>query len=61
MKWVGLFVIALVGLTTIKDLWDLFGDLEMPVVREYSLHYYESLVHCSHVIYLLYCAWAMTT
>ena len=33
MKWVGLFVIALVGLTTIKDLWDLLGDLRLSMVR----------------------------
>jgi len=29
---VGLFVTALVGLYTIEDLWDKFGDLKMPVV-----------------------------
>ncbi len=32
VKLVGLFVTALVGLYTIEDLWDKFGDLKMPVV-----------------------------
>ena len=32
VKMVGLFVTALVGLYTIEDLWDKFGDLKMPVV-----------------------------
>ncbi|KAL3901686.1 MAG: hypothetical protein SGCHY_000414 [Lobulomycetales sp.] len=30
VKWVGLFAIALVGLNTLQDLWDMFGDLKMP-------------------------------
>ena len=30
----GLFVTALVGLYTIEDLWNKFGDLRMPVVRQ---------------------------
>ena len=32
VKMVGLFVTALVGLYTIEDLWDKFGDLRMSVV-----------------------------
>ncbi len=32
IKWVGLFVTALVGLYTVEDLWEKFGDLKMPVV-----------------------------
>lgn len=32
VKWVGQFVTALVGLYTIEDLWEKFGDLRMPVV-----------------------------
>ncbi|KII88281.1 glycosyltransferase family 39 protein [Plicaturopsis crispa FD-325 SS-3] len=31
VKWVGFFVTALVGLYTIEDLWDKFGDLKMSV------------------------------
>lgn len=32
VKWVGMFVTALVGLYTIEDLWEKFGDLSMPIV-----------------------------
>lgn len=32
VKWVGLFCTALVGLYTIEDLWNKFGDLKMPKV-----------------------------
>lgn len=32
VKWVGFFVTALVGLYTIEDLWNKFGDLKMPKV-----------------------------
>ncbi|KAK7182897.1 PMT-domain-containing protein [Paraphaeosphaeria sporulosa] len=33
VKWVGFFVTALVGLYTIEDLWNKFGDLKMPKVE----------------------------
>ena len=33
VKWVGLFCTALVGIYTIEDLWNKFGDLDMPLVR----------------------------
>jgi dolichyl-phosphate-mannose-protein mannosyltransferase len=33
VKLVGLFVTALVGLYTIEDLWNKFGDTKMPQVR----------------------------
>ncbi|MCJ1254367.1 Protein O-mannosyltransferase 2 [Lignoscripta atroalba] len=32
VKWVGLFCTALVGFYTIEDLWNKFGDLDMPVI-----------------------------
>jgi dolichyl-phosphate-mannose-protein mannosyltransferase len=32
VKWVGFFATALVGLYTMEDLWDKFGDTRMPVV-----------------------------
>lgn len=32
VKWVGLFCTALVGVYTAEDLWNKFGDLEMPFV-----------------------------
>lgn len=38
VKWVGLFVTALVGLYTIEDLWDKFGDLKMSV-RDQCRHW----------------------
>lgn len=31
VKWVGFFATALVGLYTVEDLWEKFGDLRMPV------------------------------
>jgi dolichyl-phosphate-mannose-protein mannosyltransferase len=35
VKWVGLLSTALVGLYTIEDLWNKFGDLKMPKVRRH--------------------------
>lgn len=32
VKWVGMFVTALVGLYTVEDLWNKFGDLRMSFV-----------------------------
>ena len=36
VKWVGMFVTAMVGLYTIIDLWDKLGDLKMPYVSAHS-------------------------
>lgn len=36
VKWVGFFATALVGVYTIEDLWNKFGDLQMPKVRHRS-------------------------
>jgi len=38
VKWVGLFVILLAGLATIKELWDLLGDLNLSMFV-ISLHF----------------------
>ncbi|KAI8815781.1 Dolichyl-phosphate-mannose-protein mannosyltransferase-domain-containing protein [Fimicolochytrium jonesii] len=38
VKWVGLFAIALVGLHTIDELWEMLGDLKMPPTR-YAHHW----------------------
>ncbi|KAI9017818.1 Dolichyl-phosphate-mannose-protein mannosyltransferase-domain-containing protein [Gaertneriomyces semiglobifer] len=38
VKWVGLFTIAVVGLHTIRDLWDMLGDLKMPKTK-YAQHW----------------------
>lgn len=35
VKFVGLFVVAFVGIRVIADLWDILGDLSHPVVRIY--------------------------
>ncbi|TPX65618.1 dolichyl-phosphate-mannose---protein mannosyltransferase [Chytriomyces confervae] len=43
VKWVGLFVIALVGLNTLEDLWVMLGDLKMPV-RTYARHWIVRIV-----------------
>lgn len=41
VKFVGLFVVLLVGLHTINDLWIELGDLSKPVVRtEYRIYVY---------------------
>lgn len=38
VKWVGLFAVAVVGVYTLEDLWNLWGDLQMPK-RTYLNHW----------------------
>ncbi|KAH7107680.1 glycosyltransferase family 39 protein [Auriculariales sp. MPI-PUGE-AT-0066] len=38
VKWIGAFATAIVGLYTIEDLWNKFGDLKMPI-RTYMYHW----------------------
>ncbi|KAJ7454876.1 glycosyltransferase family 39 protein [Mycena latifolia] len=51
VKMVGLFVTALVGLYTIEDLWEKFGDLKMPV-RDQVKHWTARVV-CLIIIPIL--------
>jgi dolichyl-phosphate-mannose-protein mannosyltransferase len=37
VKWIGLFVMALVGAHTADELWEKFGDLRMPLVSPIHL------------------------
>lgn len=46
-KWVGLFVVALVGIYTITDLWRTFGDTSVPLVRTHT-HVHPSLILLHH-------------
>ncbi|EPQ27276.1 uncharacterized protein PFL1_05199 [Pseudozyma flocculosa PF-1] len=46
VKWVGLFVTALVGVFTVEDLWDKLGDLRMPA-RTYARHW------CARILCLI--------
>ncbi|KDQ16238.1 glycosyltransferase family 39 protein [Botryobasidium botryosum FD-172 SS1] len=52
VKWVGLFVTALVGFYTIEDLWNKFGDLHMPI-RVYARHWVARII-CLIVVPILF-------
>ncbi|KAI9099505.1 Dolichyl-phosphate-mannose-protein mannosyltransferase-domain-containing protein [Phlyctochytrium arcticum] len=43
VKWVGLFAVALVGLQTVEELWDMLGDVRMPVTT-YLRHWAARIV-----------------
>lgn len=47
VKFVGLFVVLLVGLITIADLWDILGDMSKPVVstNQFYLNFLCSIFH----------------
>ncbi|KAJ3034984.1 Protein O-mannosyltransferase 2 [Rhizophlyctis rosea] len=53
VKWVGLFAVALVGLHTIEDLWEMFGDLKMPPTT-YVRHWVARIVALIIVPVLVY-------
>ncbi|GAA5971301.1 hypothetical protein JCM11641_008301 [Rhodosporidiobolus odoratus] len=56
VKWVGLFVTALVGLYTVEDLWNKFGDLRMGY-RTYVRHWIARIL-C--LIVIPFCVYALT-
>eukprot|EP00834_Sanchytrium_tribonematis_P003900 NODE_169_length_14535_cov_0.769881.p2 type:complete len:758 gc:universal NODE_169_length_14535_cov_0.769881:2490-217(-) len=43
VKWVGLFFVALVGINTIYELWEYWGDLRMPL-QVYGLHWISRII-----------------
>ncbi|KAJ3027390.1 UNVERIFIED_CONTAM: Protein O-mannosyltransferase 2 [Siphonaria sp. JEL0065] len=53
VKWVGLFVIALVGINSIEDLWDMLGDIKMPV-RTYAYHWFVRITFLIVVPFTVY-------
>ncbi|KAK8847542.1 hypothetical protein IAR55_005400 [Kwoniella newhampshirensis] len=55
VKWVGMFITALVGLYTIEDLWEKFGDLSMPI-RTYIQHWVARITCLIVLPFLVYAA-----
>lgn len=53
VKWVGMFVTALVGIYTIEDLWAKFGDLRMSI-RTYIKHWIARIVCLIVIPFLVY-------
>ncbi|KAI7907111.1 Dolichyl-phosphate-mannose-protein mannosyltransferase-domain-containing protein [Cokeromyces recurvatus] len=43
VKWVGLFAVAVVGVYTIEDLWNMWGDLQMPK-KTYLSHWIARII-----------------
>ncbi|KAL1917803.1 uncharacterized protein VTP21DRAFT_3637 [Calcarisporiella thermophila] len=54
-KWVGLFTIATIGVSTIKNLWELWGDLkiEMPVFIKHFIARAICLIIIPIIVYML--------
>ncbi|GFY76878.1 protein O-mannosyl-transferase 2 [Trichonephila inaurata madagascariensis] len=44
VKFVGIFVVALIGLYTVKDLWDILGNLNIPMVQ--VIKHFSARVFC---------------
>ncbi|KAG0096671.1 Protein O-mannosyltransferase 2 [Podila epicladia] len=55
MKWVGFFATALVGMYTIEELWDLFGDLRLPKTS-YLMHWIARVVCLIIIPFSIYAA-----
>ncbi|CAO3683200.1 unnamed protein product [Rhizopus stolonifer] len=53
VKWVGLFAVALVGLYTLEDLWDMWGDVGMPK-KTYLNHWLARIVGLILVPFSIY-------
>lgn len=51
-KWVGLFTIATVGLATIKQLWDILGDMKVP--PKVFLRHFMARALCLIIVPLLF-------
>ncbi|GAA6005428.1 hypothetical protein JCM10207_002978 [Rhodosporidiobolus poonsookiae] len=54
VKWVGLFVTALVGIYTVEDLWNKFGDLRMSY-RTYVRHWIARILCLIVIPFCVYC------
>jgi dolichyl-phosphate-mannose-protein mannosyltransferase len=56
VKFVGLFVILLVGANTVEQLWDILGDLKQPI--SYTLKHFVARAFCliaiPIVLYILF-------
>ncbi|ODN79524.1 hypothetical protein L202_03485 [Cryptococcus amylolentus CBS 6039] len=55
VKWVGMFITAVVGIYTIQDLWAKFGDLSMPF-RTYVKHWVARIGALMVIPFLVYAA-----